>query len=187
MRCHKCYHDSLFIKFEDNSRCHIKCSNCEIDIEVEKELTLTPTEELILYNISLSEAFAEGKKDFIEGKEISANPYNGSPHSLDSSIWWVKGWTEEKEEMSRVSSFLSAKKEIEEELEVVIKNNKEIGDRIDKNEERYSSIFCLCTLIVELLNGLRRKNYWFGSSYKKDIKDILLKITEFCENSDLGL
>jgi len=192
LKCNKCYHDTLFIESGSDGLIYVKCSNCDNSIAM--NIRINDTEELVLYNINMSEAYAEGKRDFIEGKTMQENPYSGSSNYQDSSTWWVKGWTEEKQQMSSVSSFLSAKKELDgevkqitEQLDIITKRSVNIEELSKKNAKNYNTIFDLCGLIVKLLTELKSKDYWFGGPYRKDIKDIMQAISDFCEERDLTL
>lgn len=191
MKCNKCYHDTLFVEAGKDGLVYIKCSNCDLTISTNK--IINSTEELILYNINMSEVYAEGKRDFIEGKEMKDNPYSSSV-SQDSSVWWAKGWTDEKQEMTGVSNFLSAKKEVDGELEDIIKQLQvlttqyvELEARTEKNGKTFDAVSELCGLIVKLLTELKGKDYWFGGAYRADIGTMMKAISEFCEERDLTL
>lgn len=185
LRCNKCYHDTLFVEAGEDGLVYIKCSNCDLTIPTNK--IVNSTEELILYNINMSEAYAEGKRDFIEGKDMKDNPYSSSSVSQDSSVWWVKGWSDEKQEMSGVSIFLSAKKELESELLKLSRKYTELDARSEKNGKTYDALTELCGLIVKLLTELKSKDYWFGGAYRADIGTMMQAISDFCEERDLTL
>jgi len=192
LKCNKCYHDTLFIGSREDGKCCIKCSNCNTEIELSE--TVTSTEELILYNINMSEAYAEGKIAFMDGKQLKDNPYGSGSLTQDSSNWWVRGWTEEKQQMSSVSTFLSAKKEMDGELGQITEDLKTLTTQYenlerfsDKNQKNYSNVFDLCELIVKLLTELKTQNYWFGGPYRVEIKKIMQAISDFCKGRDFTL
>lgn len=185
MKCNKCHHDTLFVEVGKDGLVYIKCNNCDLTISTNK--IVNSTEELILYNINMSEVYAEGKRDFIEGKEMKDNPHFSSFVSQDSSVWWAKGWTDEKQEMTGVSNFLSAKKEIDGKLENLQHKFKDLSAKEEGNSKNYSAILDLDDLVVKLLTELNSKNYWFGGAYRDDISEIMQAISDFCEERDLTL
>jgi len=147
MRCHNCSQES--IKVENG---HIKCDICGLDIiitNLDEEIY-----DLFIYNLDLFQAEQEGRDDYDHG---GVNRYNDALLAL----MWEKGNKVERISNERTAFSLSVKKlqkEIDAKEAEITKLLVEEGKYLD-----------FMNLVVRFFLGIKKKSYFFGYKYKRDI------------------
>ena len=173
MRCHKCNQDSI-----DIQNGHILCDICGLDIDVSSNLEGDHFFDLFFYNKNLEEAEKLGEESFIEGKEITENPYSVSANQIILNKKWELGYLKEKESYEFSALSLSAEK-IENELRSklgILQKEREQQDRKINTfiTVNYTNIknFCDKLLKIKILGKcLSNRISSFQSEYKQFYRD----------------
>jgi hypothetical protein len=156
MQCNICRQNSINIE-EDHLKCEI-CSLSLTDVYTESG-DYIKLFELVTYNFDLLEAFEKGKKDFIlEKKE---NPYPFDDVSIRKK--WEEGYESSEREMER-EGYISSAKKLNEEIEIIEKEKKDLI-ALNKQYSEWNSV------IFGVFKKLKKKYLW-GFSYRKRIKKV---------------
>lgn len=164
MRCHLCKQDS--IELRDNK---LVCNICNTVIE----------EDLFscfVYNMEIEQSKKEGKLAYIQGKIKDTNPYSVSSPTLILHKSWLEGWEEEKSNYER-EAFSSSAEKMKEMLDNSIEAIEEIKAKsvlTRENTDKYNA------KVIDLIRGIRNKNYLFSRKYRRDLS-ILLELLEEAE------